>query len=180
MLWSKFNWNWPSGSWEDFWILLSYFRYFVITSSWQKAWPFIRTNLNPNHARMLFAKFGWNWPSGSWEEDFIILSMYFRYLVIISPWKKGVALHLNKLESPPPKNALCQILLKFVPWFWRREFLNFVKIFSLFGNYLLLEKGVDLHLLENIEFIRRRHHYLRRSAKYWELCSALIWPLNWE
>ena len=36
---------------------------------------------------MLCAKFGLNWPSGSGEEDFLILSMYFRYFVIISPWK---------------------------------------------------------------------------------------------
>ena len=33
-------------------------------------WFFIWTNLNPLHPRMLCAKFGWNWPSGSGEEDF--------------------------------------------------------------------------------------------------------------
>ena len=32
------------------------------------AWPFIWTNLNPLHPRMLYAKFGWNGPSGSEEE----------------------------------------------------------------------------------------------------------------
>ena len=31
--------------------------------------------------------------------------MYFPYLVVISPWKRGGALHLNKLESPSPKDA---------------------------------------------------------------------------
>ena len=31
------------------------------------------------------------------------------YLAIISPLEKGVALHLNKLESPPPKDALCLV-----------------------------------------------------------------------
>ena len=31
--------------------------------------PFIWTNLNPHHPGILCAKFGWNWPSGSWEED---------------------------------------------------------------------------------------------------------------
>ena len=30
----------------------------------------IWTNLNPLYPKMLFAKFGWNWPSGSIEEDF--------------------------------------------------------------------------------------------------------------
>ena len=32
-------------------------------------WFFIWTNLNPLHQRMLCAKFGWNRPSGSGEED---------------------------------------------------------------------------------------------------------------
>ena len=47
------------------------------------------TNLNPIHPRMLCAKFGWNWSSDSGEEDFLISSMYFRYFVIISPWKRA-------------------------------------------------------------------------------------------
>ena len=44
--------------------LLKYF-----TSPRKRAWPFIWTNLNPLYPRMLCAVFGWNWPSGSWEED---------------------------------------------------------------------------------------------------------------
>ena len=46
-----------------------YFRYFVIISPWKQTWPFILTNLNPLHPRTLCANFGWNWSSGSWEED---------------------------------------------------------------------------------------------------------------
>ena len=45
------------------------FNIFAIISPWKRLWPFIWTNLNPIHPRMLCAKFGWNWPSGSWEED---------------------------------------------------------------------------------------------------------------
>ena len=33
--------------------------------------PFIWTNLNPLHPKMICAKFGWKWTSGSGEEDFI-------------------------------------------------------------------------------------------------------------
>ena len=70
MLCAKFGWNWISGSAEeDFLILSMYFLYFVIISPWKRAWPFIWTNLNPLHPRMLCAKFGWNWPSSSGEED---------------------------------------------------------------------------------------------------------------
>ena len=36
------------------------------------------------------------------------------------PLEKGGALHLNKLESPSPKDALCQVWLKLAQWFWRR------------------------------------------------------------
>ena len=31
---------------------------------------------------------------------------------IISPWVKGMTLHLNKLGFPSPKNDLCQVWLK--------------------------------------------------------------------
>ena len=67
--------------------------------------------------------------------------MYFRYFVIISPWKRAGHFIWKKLESPWPKDALCQVWLKLVQWFWRRRFLNFVNVFSLFRNYLPLEKG---------------------------------------
>ena len=56
------------------------------------------------------------------------------------------ALHLNKLESPPPKDDLCQVWLKLAQWFWRRRFLNIFCIFLLFSYYLPLEKGATLHL----------------------------------
>ena len=52
------------------------------------------------HPRMLCAKFGWNWPSGSGKDfNFVnVLSLFCNYL----PLEKGGAHHLNKLESPSP------------------------------------------------------------------------------
>ena len=32
-----------------------------------------------------------------------------------------MTLHVNKLESPPLKDALCQVWLKLAQWFWRRR-----------------------------------------------------------
>ena len=61
--------------------------------------------------------------------------MYFSNLVIISPWKRSEAHHLNKLESPSPKDAFCQVWLKLAQLFRRRRFFNFVNVFLLFGNY---------------------------------------------
>ena len=61
------------------------------------------------------------------------------------PFEKGGGLHLSELESPSPKDALCQVWLKLTQWFLRR-FLNFVSVFSQFRYYLVLEKGVVLNL----------------------------------
>ena len=46
-----------------------------------------------------------------------------------------MVLHLNKLQSPSPEDALFQVWLKLAKWFWRRRFFNFVNVFSLFRNY---------------------------------------------
>ena len=67
---AKFGWNWPSGSGEkDFLILSMYFLRFLKYLPMEKGGPFIWTNLNPLHPMMLCAKFGWNWPSGSGQKD---------------------------------------------------------------------------------------------------------------
>ena len=42
--------------------------------------------------------------------------------------------HLKKLESPSPKNALCQDWLKLAHWFWRSEFF----ISSIYFHYFVL------------------------------------------
>ena len=80
--------------------------------------------------------------------NFVNIFSLLRYYL---PLKKDRALHLNKPESPSPKNALCQVWLKSAQWFWRRRYFNFVNIFSLFRNYFPLEKGGALHL-NKLEF----------------------------
>ena len=57
-----------------------------------------------------------------------------------------MVLHLKKLESSAPMDALCQDCLKLVQWFWRRGYLYFVNVFSLFRNNIPFEKGGALHL----------------------------------
>jgi hypothetical protein len=58
---------------------------------------------------------------------------------------------LNKLESPPPKDDLCQVWLKLAQWFWSRRFLNDPTPFSHFCNYLPLEEDLALYL-NKLEF----------------------------
>ena len=53
--------------------------------------------------------------------NFMYFSLFRNYL----PLEKNGALHLNKLESPSPKAALCQVWLKLAQWFWRRSFFFF-------------------------------------------------------
>ena len=52
----------------------------------------------------------------------------------------AIVLLLTKFKPPSPKDAVCQVWLKYVPNF------KFVNVFSLFHNYLPLEKGMVLPL----------------------------------
>ena len=76
---------------------------------------FIWTNLNLHYSNMLCAKYGWNWPSVSGEEDFKISSTYFRYFVIIDP-SKWARSSFEQTWIPvtqgSPKDASCQVCLK--------------------------------------------------------------------
>ena len=83
----------------------------------------------------------WIWRRGFF--NFVnVFSVFRNYLHL----EKGGALYLNKVESPSPKDALCQVWLKLAQWFWRRRFLNLLNVFLLFRNYLPLKKGGALHL----------------------------------
>ena len=94
--------------------------HFIIISNVKRCGLSIWKNSNLLYPRLLFAKLGWNWPSGSIEEEILnfinIFSQFHNYL----PLEKSGALHLKKLESPLPKDALCQVCSKLAKWFWRR------------------------------------------------------------
>ena len=85
-----------------FWFCQCIFHYFIIISPRKGTGPFIWTKLNPLHPRILCAKFGWNWLSGS-GEDFLISSMYFHYFVIISPWKRAGSFIWTNLNPHHPR-----------------------------------------------------------------------------
>ena len=66
-----------------------------------------------------------------------------------TPLEMGIALQLSKLESPSPRDALCQFKFN---WNWPigsggKKF-NFINVLSLFRYYLPLEICVALHLNE--------------------------------
>ena len=144
-----------------------YFRYFVIIISSKRLRSFIWTNLSSNYTRMFWANFSWNWHRGSGEEGFEILLMYFSLFRYNLPLEKSVVLLLSKHESQSSKDALWKIWLKLAQWFWRRSFLNFVSVFSLFRIYLPLEKGGALHLNKH-EFLPPKDAFWRRKEKNWK------------
>ena len=81
-----------------------------------------------------------------WRRGFFNFINEFLLFLNNLPLEKDRDLLLNKLKSPLSKDALCQVWLKLAERFWRRRFLNFFNVFSLFCNYLPLEKGRALHL----------------------------------
>ena len=79
----------------------------------------------------------------------MLLMGFFFTTLLISPLLKGHGLSLKQPEFSFSKDAypmLWAIWLKLAQWFWRRRLFNFVNVFSLFPNYLPLEKGWALHL----------------------------------
>ena len=88
--------------------------------------------------------------------------MYFRYLCNYLPLAKGGGLHLNKLESPSPKDALCQVWLKLAQWFWRRRWKCEKFTTSTTTTTTTTDNGQIL--------IRKAHLSLRlRWAKNWKI-----------
>ena len=65
---------------------------------------------------------------------------------------------------------MCHVWLKLAQWFWKRGFLNFVNVLSLFRNYLPLEMGVALHL-NNLESFSPKdplcHVWLKLAQWFW-------------
>ena len=100
----------------------------------------IWTNLNPLHPGNAFCQVWLNlahWLYRRKSLNFVnVFSPFRNYL----PLEKGVALDLNKVHSPSPKDDFCQVWLKLAPWFWRKRFFKFVNVFSPFQNYLPLER----------------------------------------
>ena len=89
---------------------------------------------------MICAKFGWNWLSGC-GEDFLNLLMYFRIVVIISPWKIGGAFIWTNLNSIQLK-MICATLIEIGRLVLEKKiFFKFVNVFEQFCNFLPLKKG---------------------------------------
>ena len=105
--------------------------------------------INLHHLRMLCTKFGWNWPSYSWVEDFKISSMFFLLFTIIFPRKSVWSFILRKL-NPFTQGCCVALLVKIGPLVLERK--NIIKVRQcIFAIYLLspLGKGHGLSFVQN-------------------------------
>ena len=118
---------------------IMYFYYFAIISPLRRAWPFIwkKKQLKSSSPKDALCQVWLKIAQWFCRRFFKVLNVFLLFPNYL-PFKKGVGLHLNELESPSPKNALCQTWLKLDQWFWRRRYFKGFNVFLLFHNYLLL------------------------------------------
>ena len=137
-----------------------YFHYFVIISPWKRAGPFIWINLNPLHPRMLCAKFDWNWPSGSGEEDENVKSLQRqrRRRTMDKFWSEKLTWAFGSGELKMTKkiyvDVFVSLLLHISEGTYHRQFVKFAW-FSMFRSWakiwlFLSNKMFQVLIFENI------------------------------
>ena len=121
MLCAKFGWNWPCDSCEhDFLVhqCISLFGFYLPLAMGVALDSKKHEFLSPKDALcQIWLKLA------LWflRRRIIKLVNVFLLFLYYLPLEKDVVLHFNKLESPSPKDALCQIWLKLALWFLSRR-----------------------------------------------------------
>ena len=105
---------------------------------------------------MIFAKLGWNRPSGSREHFFKIVKVYSLFRNYFPLEKRGV------IQFPlfSFKDDLCWVLLKFAKWFWRRRFFKFANVFSAFEQTWISKDTLCLVWLKLAQRFSQFRYYL--------------------
>ena len=135
---------------------------------------FIWRNLNPLRPRMLCAKIGWNWLSGS-GEDFLISSMCFLHFVIISTWKRAGLFIWTNL-NPLHQRMLC------VKFCWNRlsgsgekDFLISSMYFSFFVIISPLKRASSF-FWTNLNSLYQRMFL----CQVWLKLAQWLWRRKWK
>ena len=92
-VWSKF----AQCSWRN---SPSSFITIALISPWKRRWTFIQTNINALYKWMLCVKFGWNWRSGSLEEEDIWKSSIYFPMSLLSLLGQKHPFQFNKFALP--------------------------------------------------------------------------------
>ena len=129
---------------------------FVLISPWNWGWPFNWSNLNPLYPGWFVLSFVEIGLGTLGKNIFLNIFNWIIYFCYYLPLEKGVALQMNKLEPPLPKDDLGQVWSKLALCYWRRKLLNVCNRILHLCYYLHLEKGMALllhkfesHLLKN-------------------------------
>ena len=99
------------------------FRYYLTL---EKGRALQWTNLSTYHARMFVRNLV---EIGCFLNFVNVFSLFSNYL----PLEKSEAFHLNKIESTPSNDDMCQVWLKLTTWFWRTIFVKFVNVYLFFS-----------------------------------------------
>ena len=91
-------------------------------------------------------------PSGFEEEDFFKCVTDIFSKIVIFPFERDGALHLNKLESPSPNDILGEVWVKWPTGSEEDDFSNSLMDFLLFLNYLNVETNGVLYLKKKVEY----------------------------
>ena len=73
------------------------------------------------YPKMLFCQVGLKWAHWSWRKKLYKIHQCIFTLSLLSPFGKGVGLHLHKLKFCPLKDAFYPVWLKLFQWFWGRR-----------------------------------------------------------
>ena len=88
--------------------------------------------------------------------------------------RKGVVLHLNKLESPSPKNGLCQVQLNLAQCFWKRLFnKNLFNVFKL--HYLPLKVWPFIRTNMNSLYLWIEPSLVETGHWFWRMYFSLFY-----
>ena len=109
----NFSQNWPivPGE-EDLLISSMYFRYFVIISPLKQGGSLHLYKLEFPSPKDVLCQVWLKLAHCSWRRRYFNFVNVFLLFCYYLPLEKGGALHLNKLELPLPKDALCQVWFK--------------------------------------------------------------------
>ena len=81
-----------------------------------------------------------------------------------------MVLHLNKLETPSPKNALCKVWFKLAQWFWRRRFLFNSSVYFRYFTIISPMKRAEPFIWTNLNSLHPR----MPCAKLVEISPAVL------
>jgi hypothetical protein len=117
------------------------------------------TILEGDHPRIISTKFGWDWLSSFWREDFLkISSPFFLFLAWWPSWLE-VVITGHSFGRGPSKDHSTKVWLQLAQWFLKRRFLCEFPI----GSYVKLSSAMGAI---SVEAPNSRTHFWKRTIQW--------------